>query len=525
MHEPAAWDVEEITPNLAALLRQHRAEIAAAWVECIRQLPDSPWRERPAEHLHALVERMLEAMAEATATGSYVRLEAFLAETFRPHLQVGFDAANVIEALLLGKDAALPTIWRVYPPGSGAARQAIARLDACLRQVVFSLVQSSIATAERRRAKQLERTATMLRVVQAALGVLDLDEALQRIREEIASVVPGSTCAFYLIDEGRFVPSPSPPPQHPRLVDGFIREIVTEKKPLASYDAASDPRVMEEMVRWAGFKSSLGVPLILRGRVLAVVIVMTTEKFHAFTSEEIELVQGMANAAALIVENARLYQQARQVAILEERERLAGEMHDNLAQALGYLNLGLSGVDRLLADGQVEEARLNLAELKQVTKQTYTDVREAIFNLRIRSDPRSLFLPTLREYLVEYQNRYKVRVELLVENERLTEFSSNMRIQILRIIQESLTNVRKHAGTDRAQIRIEQEASRVRITVEDDGRGFDPAQVAEKGRHYFGLEIMRERAESVGGSMELDSRPGQGTRVIIRMPLVAGGGT
>jgi signal transduction histidine kinase len=219
-------------------------------------------------------------------------------------------------------------------------------------------------------------------------------------------------------------------------------------------------------------------------------------------------------------EQARAIQNARQVATLEERERLAGEMHDRLAQALGYLNLGLSGVDQALAEGQVDEARARLAELKQVVKQTYTDVREAIFNLRIRSDPQTPFLPTLQEYLAEYQSHYGVHVDLLVEDEGLVRFPPQVKIQILRIIQEALTNVRKHAGTDRARIRMERAEEKVRISIEDEGQGFDLARATPGGEEqFFGLQIMYERARAAGGSLEVRSAPGQGTRIVLDLPL------
>lgn len=219
-------------------------------------------------------------------------------------------------------------------------------------------------------------------------------------------------------------------------------------------------------------------------------------------------------------EQERALRNARQLATLEERERLAGEMHDRLAQALGYLNMGLSGVDDLLARGEVDNARLRVAELKQAAKQTYTDVREAIFNLRIRSDPRSLFLPTLREYLAEYRNRYGVRVDLVVEDESLTQFSPEVRIQVLRIVQEALTNVRKHAGADQAWIRIEEGPEAVRISIEDGGQGFDLAHVVDGSEGgFFGLQIMHERAKAVGGTLDVQSAPGRGTRIVLDVPF------
>ena len=133
------------------------------------------------------------------------------------------------------------------------------------------------------------------------------------------------------------------------------------------------------------------------------------------------------------------------------------------------------------------------------------------------------FLPILREYLAEYRTHYGLDARLVVDHEYLAEFPADVGIQITCIIQEALTNVRKHARANKAWVRFEQNSDWMRISVEDDGRGFDPAQVTGKGWQYFGLQIMGERAESVGGDLELDSRPGQGTRVVIRVPLTPRG--
>ena len=160
--------------------------------------------------------------------------------------------------------------------------------------------------------------------------------------------------------------------------------------------------------------------------------------------------------------------------------------------------------------------------MKEIAKETYTDVREAIFGLRTAISSGLGFLPILREYLAEYRTHYGLDARLVVDNESLPRFPTDVRVQVIRIIQEALTNVRKHARASNAWVRFEQDGDWARISVEDDGQGFDPAQVTGEGRRYFGLQIMRERAESVGGDLELNSRPGKGTRVVIRVPLTPG---
>jgi two-component system nitrate/nitrite sensor histidine kinase NarX len=217
-----------------------------------------------------------------------------------------------------------------------------------------------------------------------------------------------------------------------------------------------------------------------------------------------------------------VYRQARNLAAEEERNRLAQELHDNVAQTLGYLNLKAAAAISLLAEGQLAEAQANLGELKQLINETYTDVREEIFNLRAKVSSGLSFLETLDRYLAKYKRFYNLDIGLALEIEKsLLEFPTETGEQVLRIIQEALINVRKHAGVDRAQICFTREENHIRITVEDRGRGFEMSQVQRRGQSGFGLTIMQERAESIGGTVELDSNSGQGVRLNIWIPVSA----
>jgi nitrate/nitrite-specific signal transduction histidine kinase len=312
-------------------------------------------------------------------------------------------------------------------------------------------------------------------------------EVLRDLRVPVRGEVPGS-----LLASGQ-----------PLIVEEFARDLPTPHA--------------RDLIAAEGVVSFLGVPLKRGERLLGLVGVMTRQR-RRFSQGDAQLLTRLANQVVVAIENARLYQQVRHLTALEERDRLAREIHDHLAQSLGYLNVKASITDELLSDGQMAQAQASLLELKDVAQETYTDVREAIFSLRTTVLPGSGLLPTLREYLAEYRTHYGVDARLVVDDESLTQVPAHIGIQIIRIAKEALTNVRKHAGANRAWVRFEGDGDWTRITVEDDGRGFDPAQVAGEGRQYFGLQIMRERAESVGGSLELDSRPGHGTRVVIRVP-------
>jgi signal transduction histidine kinase len=206
----------------------------------------------------------------------------------------------------------------------------------------------------------------------------------------------------------------------------------------------------------------------------------------------------------------------RLLAEMRERNRLAQELHDTVAQALGYLNLKLSIAHTSLASQEVEAAKAHLQELKGIVGETYTDVREEIFYLRAKVLSDLSFMELLERYVDKYRRFYNLDIQLVQEAvPALFKFQPEVTSQLIRTIQEALINIRKHARVTTAIIRLGQERGRIRIAVEDQGQGFDPVRIKEKPSS-FGLQIMRERVESVGGVLEVDTAPGQGTRIILR---------
>lgn len=220
-----------------------------------------------------------------------------------------------------------------------------------------------------------------------------------------------------------------------------------------------------------------------------------------------------------------LLRQQRALAVLEERERLARELHDSLGQILGYVNTQSQATRELLSRGQTAAADTHLRRLVEVAQDAHADVREYILSLQISASTEQGLLPALAEYLRRFSRINGIQTELIAPAE-LAEvtFDPSVETQLIRIIQEALTNVRKHACAQQAWITFELNNGQTQVTIEDNGRGFDSTQNSpEEGRH-FGLRIMRERAAEVGGSIQVQSRPDQGTKVMINVPLRRKGG-
>jgi two-component system nitrate/nitrite sensor histidine kinase NarX len=272
-----------------------------------------------------------------------------------------------------------------------------------------------------------------------------------------------------------------------------------------------------ELTEQEGIVSLLGVPLRRGEQVLGMVGVMTRER-RRFSPADVQLLSRLAAQVVVAIENARLYEQVHYLAILEERDRLAREMHDELSQALGYMNLKTSLTTEQLARGQIPDAQSGLMELARVIQEAYTDVREAIFSLRTTVSSKAGLAAILQEYLADYQAHFGIRAQFSGDGETPVAFPEEVTVQIVRILQEALTNIRKHAGAKNVTLRLDQDDGHVRMTIQDDGRGFDPSTVAGKNGRAFGLDIMRERTKDIGGTLELYSRPGHGTRIVVRVP-------
>ncbi|MFQ5874113.1 MAG: sensor histidine kinase, partial [Dehalococcoidia bacterium] len=161
-----------------------------------------------------------------------------------------------------------------------------------------------------------------------------------------------------------------------------------------------------------------------------------------------------------------------------------------------------------------------LTQMEEITRDLYADVREAILGLRTGPHRDGSLVPALREYLDSYRETSSIEAKLQVSSEAESlRLPLSTEIQLMRIIQEALSNVRKHAKATAVSIRFEQRDSGLEVLVADDGQGFDPTRLRSAGWPRFGLQTMQERAQAVGGTFTIETAPGKGTRIVVRIPL------
>jgi signal transduction histidine kinase len=272
-------------------------------------------------------------------------------------------------------------------------------------------------------------------------------------------------------------------------------------------------------VNGAGLLSAAAAPLISDNETLGAIF-MGARRRRAFNERHTDLLRTMAHQTALAIRNAQLYARLGQMAILEERYRLSREIHDGLAQTLAYMGLQAERMEALIANGRGDEAAREAAEMRQLARAAYVDAREAIDGLRLSLDDPGLLAERLAVYFAEFTRQSGIPVQFDSQPPDL-RVAPSAGLQLMRIAQEALTNVRKHAQASQVQVRLSAAGEELELTLADDGRGFPDALHGETRRRSYGLTTMRERAQSMGGALAVATGPGQGTRIVVTVPRKA----
>ncbi len=307
---------------------------------------------------------------------------------------------------------------------------------------------------------------------------------------------------------------------------GAIGRAVRERQPitiadlpsaLPTFDLMQEPTQRALMIDLAtDYHALLAAPLYIKDEPYGGLVLYFLEA-HAFTDEEIQLVVSLGDQTALAIENARLRAQAEQTAVAAERSRLARELHDAVTQTLFSASLIAEVLPRLWQRDQAEAFR-RLADLRELTRGALAEMRMLLLELR----PATLTEVELGDLIRQLGEAMmgRARIPIRTEIEGQGRLRPDVQIAFYRIAQETLNNIFKHAAAHEVHLRLVNHGDQLELRIEDDGRGFDPSGVTAE---HLGLRIMRERAESVGASFDLQSEPGEGTRLDVRWRESSGG--
>ncbi len=260
-------------------------------------------------------------------------------------------------------------------------------------------------------------------------------------------------------------------------------------------------------------KTLVAVPLRSRSRVWGALILVHQEE-KEIGEEAVQFITCVGNQLGAAVESHHYQTQVEHYAILNERARIAHELHDSLAQTLGWLSLKVDTLVDTLESRDTKAALMEAEDIRRVVRRACYDVRESIDGLRARLE-RGL-IPAMADYVAEFGRRNGMAVDFHA-TDGVCALSPLAEVEVFRILQEALTNVRKHAHATRVRVDVTIRDGAFMLVVEDNGCGFDPHALPPS--HHYGLSIMRERAEHIHGTFYIDSQPGQGTRVVVCVPM------
>jgi signal transduction histidine kinase len=423
--------------------------------------------------------------------------------------------------------------------------------------------QARLSRAVDRRTRELVEASRLLearveertRELYGLLGIsrslnsrLELEPLLAELLEQLSSLVNNSSAMVLAYDEQEeefAVLTQHTPfalnrfPQRWQVEPGTLEhQLVTERQWLIIDDVQAET---PDALRWQAYyeringrtphalRSWMGVPLLLKEQVIGVLMVGHHEPYY-FTQHRAELATAFASQAAVAIENARLYEQALSLAALQERQRLARELHDSVSQALYGIALGARTsrtlLDRAeLTDEQTETLASPLDYVLSLAEAALTEMRALIFELR----PESLAMEGLVVALTRQADALEARhgVAVTAEFGPEPEIPLSTKEALFRVAQEAMHNVVKHASAGRVSLSLLTEENgghaaaegqqALVLRVVDDGRGFNPT-AAFPG--HLGLRSIHERVEKIGGQITVESAPGQGTRIEVRLPLV-----
>jgi signal transduction histidine kinase len=291
-------------------------------------------------------------------------------------------------------------------------------------------------------------------------------------------------------------------------------------------DIREDPRFEGWPDLHPEMRAFMGVPICLRGRVIGAFYLTHTAAARRFSNDDQRVIELLAAHAAVAIENARLFERSRELCVIEERNRLARELHDSVTQTLFSLDLTAAAAATLV-ERDPDKAIAEILRLQELARSAIAEMRSLVFELRAPELDSDGFVPTLRKHVEILRRVHRTDVRLEVVGDRsgaACDGSASdpgldpvLERELLRVAQEALSNALRHARARSVRVRLELRRVAVRLVVSDDGIGFDPGDRHVRATH-LGLTSMRERARDLGGSLEIVSSPGNGTEVRLEVP-------
>jgi signal transduction histidine kinase len=372
-----------------------------------------------------------------------------------------------------------------------------------------------------------------LEVARTISSTLELEQVVDLIMHELMKVIPCNGGAVLVVEGDELVTmanqAPLALPERPTELRYRIADFGETWDRLCAGETIRVPDVRADELMARLFRKLIGprlsalpflrcvmwVPLIVSGRMIGLLSIGGGEQnFH--THEHARLAAAFAQAVATAIENARLYHTSRSVAALQERQRLARELHDSVSQVLYAIALSAAGAEDSQRKRSTERTTQLVKQMRQLARAGLAEMRALIFELREESLAEEGLVAAITKQSAAIEARHELKTCLKLDGEPDVPLAAKE--ALYRIVQEALHNTVKHAAARSAEVSLAHEAGRVAPTVRDNGRGF---RTDEKFPGHLGLRSMRERAEALGGTFSAVSRPRSGTTIRVEVPAGA----
>lgn len=312
--------------------------------------------------------------------------------------------------------------------------------------------------------------------------------------------------------------------RHYQRGEGLLSQVQISGVPMALEDIAQSPRLARAAVRERGLHGFAAVPLRIQGRVLGVLGVFSQSQ-QDFSPEAVALAESIGQQIALTLDNLALIDQVREqaqtMAAVQERERLAADIHDRAAQMIGYLYLQTDVLDNEIMFLRPDEIRQRIAQQRRVLDDLSREIRSLISQLQSTSTATTALDRVLQDEVEALRRELSLHVDLQLDGARTVPLTGEAATELARIVSEALRNAHRHGHARSAVVRFLRQDESAILTINDDGIGFDPAQPPSTDRKHFGLRVMAARAARLGGELKVNSAPGRGATIEVIWPLTA----
>jgi signal transduction histidine kinase len=358
----------------------------------------------------------------------------------------------------------------------------------------------------------------------AITEVLDLESVLRLIVERVRALVDARYAALGIADASgrleRFITVGLSPEERAAIGPlpqghGLLGVIIREGRSLRIPDIQAHPGSYGFPPHHPPMRSLLGVPITVGGRAIGDLYLTDKVGASEFSLADQRVVELFARHAGIAIENARLHDRLGALRVVAERERIGRDLHDGVIQGLYAIGLSLEEVDQLIVE-QPDEAAARVDRAIDGIHRSIADIREFIMGLRpgLAGADLGLGIAALADQL---RMTSTIDVETVIADDAgLSELDAMASGELLQLVREAFSNIARHSRATRATVRVRTTGGTTRIEISDNGVGFDPAGIAP-ARHH-GLINLRERAVAAGGRLEIDTRPGAGTRLVVHLP-------